>query len=740
MNKKILLLIILISQITLNLFSQNIRGRITDAKSGEAMPGVIIEIPELEKGTVTNDSGFFKINKIPTGTFKMEIRFLGYKTEIVNVNKKNKNIVNVKLQRADIETQAVVISGGNFSPAHTNAVKVQSISLINKPPSESIAGFLTSVPGVDMISKGNGVTKPVIRGLTGTNILVLKDGFRLEDYQFSEDHPFLIDQTGIDRVEIIKGPASLLYGSDAIGGVINFISENPAPTGKIQGDYNAAYFSNSQGLFQNIGIKASSPKLMWGIRTSMKNHKDFYDGAGRQVLNSRFNRDLAKAFLIYNAKNAIFRLHYEFSRSRFGMSIAPALSLVKDNSRKNKVFYQDLKNHFISSQNTFFAGNNMKIKANFSYENNERALKAIDSINPPIHMLLQTLSYETKAEFAKNQMTLITGIQGYFKDNHNLKNATSSIIPDYFLNTNAVFSLIKWNIFNGFFLQTGLRYEYSNVKIPHQDYYNRFNTDTSLFFKNLSGSFGATYKLNNFINLRTNFASGYRMPNLPELTQYGVHGARFEQGSMKLNSQRSFEGDFSVHIHSKTLLIDLATFYNKIDNYIFLSPTNKYADNGMQIYQYMQNNADIYGFEAGTEFWPIKKLELKLTYNYTIGKQYDEYLPLIPQNKLRVNMDFSVGNSKLFRNVHLNLNTVYAFAQNKVSDFEQTSAAYYLLNSSLSFQTNLKKQRIIWQIACDNILNAKYNDHLSTLRDVGFFDMGRSFSISLKIPFTADYK
>ena len=126
-----------------------------------------------------------------------------------------------------------------------------------------------------MISKGSGVAKPVIRGLSMNDILVLNHGVRFENYQYSSHHPLGIDEFGIEGVEVIKGPASLLYGSDAIGGVINFIKEKPAPIGTVTGDYNMALYANSLGMTNNLGIKGSGKNFFAGVRVGQKTRNNF---------------------------------------------------------------------------------------------------------------------------------------------------------------------------------------------------------------------------------------------------------------------------------------------------------------------------------------------------------------------------------------------------------------------------------------------------------------------------------
>ena len=140
-----------------------------------------------------------------------------------------------------------------------------------------------------MIAKGQGVSKPVIRGLSMNDVLVMNNGVRIENHQFSENHPLGIDDNDVERIEIIKGPASLLYGSDAIGGVINFIKEKPAPVGKILGGYRIQLHSNTLGMNNSIGLKGASKNLFGGFRFGNKTHADYLQGGGDYVPNSRFN-------------------------------------------------------------------------------------------------------------------------------------------------------------------------------------------------------------------------------------------------------------------------------------------------------------------------------------------------------------------------------------------------------------------------------------------------------------------
>jgi iron complex outermembrane receptor protein len=284
-----------------------IKGSITD-KEARPLPGANIFILDLNKGTVSDEHGQYLLGNIPNGKFRVQYSYLGYSTEVKTIFFNNTPVeLNIILQETAIETKEIVISGGYNATQHENAVNIDILKLNSSTSiiTPNTTELLTKVPGVNMISKGPGVSKPVIRGLSMDNVLVLNNGVRNENYQYSDHHPLGIDEFGIEDIEIIKGPASLLYGSDAIGGVVNFIHEKPAPVGQIMGDYHLQLFSNTLGLLTNLGLKGTSKKFFGGIRFGTKTNTDFLQGGGDFVPNSRFNTLSFKADGGYTGKKAV---------------------------------------------------------------------------------------------------------------------------------------------------------------------------------------------------------------------------------------------------------------------------------------------------------------------------------------------------------------------------------------------------------------------------------------------------
>ncbi len=414
-------------------FSQGtISGKIIDNSNNQSMVGVTVYIPELQKGTFTDNKGNFKLDELPQGQFNIQFSYLGYNTltKIIEVSDKEITL-EIKLETTYIYTQEVVVTAMGYTSQHDNAIKVECIKAkeLNTNANINIMNKLELMPGITMITQGPGISSPNIRGLSLSNVLVLNNGFRMNNYQFSQRHPYLISNFGIDKVEIIKGPASLLYGSDAVGGVINFISEKPAAVSSLEGDINAGYHSNTGGYESNIGIKAHGKKYFWGIRLGMQQHADYQQGNNEMVPNSRFNdRDIQFNTGINNNIGS-FTLRYNYKTSKIGLTTPQAIFFVNDKSFANEMWYQNLDYHQISSHNKFYL-KKAKLESNFSYQTNRRRLYGSD--NYIVDMRMQNIDYEFKLSLQPSKkQRMVIGIQGNYTQNID-GGAPIVVIPNYY--------------------------------------------------------------------------------------------------------------------------------------------------------------------------------------------------------------------------------------------------------------------------------------------------------------------
>ncbi|MBN2614397.1 MAG: TonB-dependent receptor [Bacteroidales bacterium] len=741
MKAKVFLFFMLFLFVKVN--AQNsISGLVTDVKAGGSLPGVNIVVADLSVGAVSNAQGHYTIGNLPNGQFFVTYSYVGYEniTKEVHLTGNTHITLNIGLNPQVIEGQEVVVTGSFTGTQHENTVQINSVNAqsLNQVGSPSLMASLAQIPNVDVISKGPGVVTPVIRGMSLSNILVLNNGIPMENFQFSEEHPYMVDASGVNRIEVIKGPASLMYGSGAVGGVINLIGEPVADRGTIEGSANLRYYSNTMGTNSDIGIKGNENGFVWGARAGLNSQADFIQGNGKFAPNTRFNTQSAKLNAGFIKKIGTFRLFYNYDRDKLGMAVPPALALVTERGRKNKVWYQNLTNNLLISKNKIFLGD-FKLDADFSYQNNNRRLEGSPD-SPPfelVNMTLQTFTYRMKGVYNfSDKFKAFLGIQGLSQNNRNHQ-APQHVIPNASQNDFSIFSMGRYHWNKNIVTEAGVRFDHRKIFIPAYTSNGSPVPDMTRTYDNVSASLGTNVPLAENLLLRLNVASAFRSPNIAELTQDGVHGARYEKGNSNLKNQQNTEADLGLHFHTLHTTFEVSAFYNHINNYIYLSPTDNYT-NGYRIYQYMQTPSELYGGEVGFHIHPhpLDWLHLSANYSYILGKVISGgYLPLIPANKIHFEVMLTQNKWHQFRDSFFKIETNYAFAQNHPSEFENTSKAYTLFNLVMGTQFKMGSQLVSLNVIANNLFNVTYVDHLSTLQEVGLYNAGRNITVSLHIPF-----
>ncbi|HBL77610.1 MAG: hypothetical protein A2W90_03145 [Bacteroidetes bacterium GWF2_42_66] len=718
-----------------------ISGRITD-QDNLPLTGATVILPDLNKGSITGENGQFELVNLPNGKTTIQFSFLGYTSEMKTVFLTGQKIeINVTLRESVLETEEIVVSGGYRSTQHENAVKIDVLKLdpVEIKATPNFAEVLTKVPGVDMISKGSGVSKPVIRGLSMNDILVLNNSVRFENYQYSSHHPLGIDEFGIDGVEVIKGPASLLYGSDAIGGVINFIKEKPATQHTLSGDYNLQLFSNTQGMTNNLGVKGASDKYFGGIRAGQKTNADFLQGGGDYAANTRFNEYSVKTNIGHTGKAGTFQLFYDYNQQNLGLAEEEAIEAISDRGRDCALFYQQLNTHLLSSQNKIYLGQ-MKLDVNVAFQNT-RLTHFGEPDEYELEMKLATTTYEAKLYLPSEEKSeYIVGFQGMNQINTNMNDRETILLPDATTNNYSVFGLLQRTLFDKLKLQTGIRYDYKTLvsEVVSQSGLTTFRPALDKNYGSFSGSAGATWHFSEELLLRANLATAYRTPNLAELTSNGQHEARYEVGDNGLVPEKSYEADWGMHFHVENLTIDLACFYNQVNHYIYISPAGTETSDGLPIYRYMQNNSRLYGGEAGIHFHPksVEWLHVEGTFSSVTGKQENgNYLPFIPAHKVNIEMRAEKDRLLFVHDAFVSVSLNTAFDQNHAAPDETPTSGYSLLNLGVGGNLSISNQSIFLGLSATNLLDTKYTDHLSTLKEVNYYNPGRNICLTMKVPF-----
>src|SRR5512133_1142857 len=259
-------------------------GKITDGITGEAIPGATVYIPDLKIGVIADKNGDYKLENLPGATFIIQVSFLGYKSINEKLDLSITKSRNFVMEQAITEMNEIVVTGTLRSTEVTRS-PVPIITLERRDLQQNlitnIIDALAKLPGVSAVTTGPNVSKPFIHGLGFSRVLTLFDGVRLEGQQWGDEHGVEMDENAVDHIEVVKGPASLTYGSDALAGVVNMIPAPPVQNDTIKGHIETNYQTNNGLAAVSATMAGNSKGFVWGGVASYKiatNYQNRYDG------------------------------------------------------------------------------------------------------------------------------------------------------------------------------------------------------------------------------------------------------------------------------------------------------------------------------------------------------------------------------------------------------------------------------------------------------------------------------
>ena len=622
-----------------------------------------------------------------------------------------------------------------------SVIKVDKINMddINPIIKQYISKSISKLPGVSVISTGIGIAKPSIRGLSFNRVVVYNQGIRLENQQWGEEHGIGITSSGIESVEVIKGPLYVLYGSDAMGGVIYAEPEKFKSMDGLDIDYTGIYNSNYNGLTNNLGINGKSGNFSFNLRAEMIDNDNFSSPDG-EVENTWFEQNEIKAGIQYSGEKLNSELRLSILDSNIGI---PHMDEDHDEHgdedhdehMDEEGLYQELKHTTITWKNTYDLGNNHLLNVTLGQQFNERKEfgehgdedhdehgdEDHEEGEAELDMELLTNTLDISLILPQSEdFNLILGTSLLSQTNKNFGHEI--LIPDAEMNDFGLYALGEISLGNSSDATIGLRYDNRSVTsgIYSSDY------------SNFNGALGFKMEFTNS-TLRFNLSSGYRSPNLVELYSDGSHHGTFmyKKGNPNLLAENSLQTDLSIQVNGEDSVLSFDLFLNDIRDYIYLQPANTVID-GLQLHNFLQQDATLYGGEIhlnkNTSFdW----LSYYTSLEYVFGETQDGMaLPYI--SPLTFNQVFNISFSS---NYSFEIDFVAKAQQNRTAMYEESTDGYSLLNLSGSWMTSLlgNDLNIFWNI--DNVFNKEYYDHLSRLKTAGIHEMGRNISVGLKYNF-----
>ncbi|MEY4051489.1 MAG: hypothetical protein RIR64_474 [Bacteroidota bacterium] len=760
-------------------------GKISDEATGQILQGASVYFPELKKGVVTNDKGIYQIN-IKPGNYIIEVSYIGFSLQTITLSIPTNLVKDFMLNHAVVENTNVTVT--SFLRSTSSKKTPTPISIIKKEDffkgvSTNLIDALSKTPGVTQLSTGPAISKPIIRGLGYNRVVVLNDGVKQEGQQWGDEHGIEIDEYNVTRTEVLKVPASIIYGSEALSGVINITSNVPVAEGAIRGNVFSNYQSNNNLQGYHFDIAGNKNGLVWGLNASSKKASDYKNKYDGYVYNSKFselngggflgiekdwgyshfiiNKFSQKLGMIEGSRNSLGQFTKQtIINGASGNSFVDIPATDADfNSITPSIPYQYIQHTKYILDNSINWGTG-KLKANMAYQRNQR--QEFGNIEMPseksLYFDLGTLNYSFQYLLPEtNNWKHTIGVNGLQQENKN--KGTDALIPEYKSVELGLFFYTQKHI-DKFNFSGGARIDKKGIE------FNGLQKD----YGDIAGSLGMTYEATNDLIFKFNIARGYRAPNLSELGSNGAHEGtnRYEYGNTNLKSEKSLQFDAGMEWSNEHISFSGNAFYNNVTNYIFYEKLMG-AHGGDSIiskegkdyfaFAYNQQDAKLIGAEFNLDIHPhpLDGLHIENTVSIVNGTFKKALagsinLPTIPSMRWIAELRYELPkNSGRLKNTYASLQFDNVGAQNNPFtgyNTETKTAGYTLINIGAGAHITKKdKQLFSISIAAQNLTDIAYQSHLSRLKytdeniltgRTGVFNMGRNYSLKINIPLQFD--
>jgi iron complex outermembrane receptor protein len=727
----------------------SVRGTVTDSSS-IPVPSARVTVAPLNRTTTTDEAGRFVIRNLPPGTYHVSITRIGFApahADVVVPLSGPDVTVAVKMHPSALELSGVQITA---TPAATDtrdvaqAVTDLSTAALSRDLSSSIAQTLSAEPGLSVRFNGPAATAPVIRGLQGDRVLVLQDGNRTGDLASSApDHSVSVDPLTAERVEVVRGPASLLYGNQALGGVVNVIS-NDIPTAipsHLEGSFASQFESVTPGASGTVGITVPVGENFAIVGRGGGRHADnLRMGGGDQLANSFFRNYYGLGGVAFAGANADGGVIFRYYHQNYGLPSGVGERSRIDGARKEVESRSDvtLTNGYLTS---------LKISGTAQWYQHSEINEETGTVNTAFDLKTQTIDLLGRTKLGPVSGALgLSGIRKQYAST-----GEEALTPA--ANSNGAGAFLYEEIPLGPThgsadalvpkLQLGGRYDLYAIDSKAGD--AKFGPARSLDFNTFSGSAGLTIPLNAVVSLSGSYARAFRAPTVEELFSNAFHGAlgTFDVGNPNLKAEINQGGEIILHAQSSRVNAQFAAYRNTIEHFItpsIVKDTTIEADGGastVPLNRIAQANALMYGAEGRVEVEVVAHLVVGGLGDLVHGEFAETKVPLsyIPPARVGALARWDDGVRSF------NVEGRHAFQQDRVpppvSNDDPAGVAtdaYNLVNLSAGYVFNVRGQANSITFRVDNVLDEKYRDATSRIK-LFAFNPGRNFALTYKVLF-----
>jgi len=701
-------------------------GRITSAADSTPLVDARVTVVEAGRTVTTDPEGKYRITGLPTGVYVVSVSAIGFAPQARRVRFTDRELaLDFVLKPSLVELPPLQVTSTPgatdplSSPQPTAVLDGDNLRAAQVP---SLGETLNQVAGVHSLSTGVGIGKPVIRGLTSNRVLVLDDGQRLETQQWGDEHGPNLETALADRIEVIRGPASVLYGSDALGGVINVIPR-PLPAAEpgrstFDGQATASYSTNKREPDGALLLEGATGQL--GFRGTVSGRTSENLRTPDYTLWNSGNRALGGSIAV-GARGGWGSLTGSFTQRNEKIELT--------DEEPDATPFQRIASSRARIDGMIPLGDSrLELTGGFE-QNRRREFEVAGSTDVALGLLSRTYTLDAHFHHAPlGRMSGVLGVSGIRSTFD--KFGEETLIPNTDVDAVGVYGFEqihggRWD------LSFGARYDYRHMDV---------NADSDLAlagqtrtWNSLTGNLGFLYKLAEPVALVLNVGRGFRAPSSFDLFSNGVHEgtAAFERGNPDLRTEKSLNTDVALRLQTSNAAIEIGGFVNWITDFIYTVPSGTVdSASGFQIYDVTQGNARLAGFESAAQYHPTRWLHLQGTADYVSGANTstDNPLPSMPPFRATFMVRVESGGQGFFRQPYFSIGgetnsrqtrldpAEAAFFQDAFGGRGYQSTGYTLANAGAGFTLGAGPGALQFDLAVRNLFDKAYANFLSRIK------------------------
>jgi len=713
---------------------ETLKGEVLDAATGEAIPGATVFIEELERGAVADSEGQFDFGRISPGTYTLTARSVGFTTTTIFIEHPADELFRIELQTSVLRGDDIIVTSSplgrniQYQPAQAfNAVMLQ------QKAAPSLGEMLDGSPGITTRSFGSAPARPVIRGFDGDRVLVMQNGERMGDLSSTAvDHAVALDPLSMDRVEVVRGPASLLYGSSAIGGVVNMFS-NDMPREWENGTRGS--IASHVATVNKMG--AGLVRAQYGSDTFAATGRVIYRNGGDLMTPEGRLPDTAINNFSYGSGLGYRSGAFETSLAISGMYYTYGLPEAIDDPnesieiRMNRSNIQSISTLKI---NRFF--DHAELRIHYSdYAHDEIEIERFQDglIEEELEISFDQQTFSSSLVLRHRPLGVMEGALGLsFNRSQIAVGGAEALTPDaegYFM---AGYIYEEIGLGDFITMKTGMRMEWKETFVKTNELFpdaNAFEDRSDLIF---SGALGLNYSPSARWTVGLQVARAYRTPTIEELYSFAPHAAAgsFDIGDPTLQNEFSIGTDLFVEYQTDRLQTQLSLFANRIDNYVDFTPTGDiHQPSGLPFFEYVSKDAILYGFEFSTNIAFSNVLSGGIGFDYVRGRERTgEQNNLTFMPPFRTHLQLMADNGTFWAGPRLRI----VDKQERVAPNEDLTPGYLLIGADAGYRFG---HGVTLSLRLDNLLNERYRDHLSRVENRNAPMPGRNFNVMLRWDF-----